>query len=559
MPEMAAITWTTLHLPCLMRPKSQQADCMRAGKEKQAVAPNLAARHTKGNSAARPKVSLDKVKCLSSNAVAAAARYHHRDLTEDYKVSPNKVLGEGCGGKVMLATSLVNGRQCALKRISKNSVAPAAIQQLIAEVEICLTLDHPNVVRLDDVYDTDHEIALLTECLEGGELYDRLAKAKTFSETLASETTRQMLRAVAYLHSHNIVHRDLKLENILYESRSEDSPIKLIDFGFAKVWDSSRPMQASCGSVAYVSPDVLRGHGYTSQCDLWSLGVIVFMLLVGYPPFHGSDDAIRAKIVVADVDWHHPQRWNKVSVEAKDFVNALLVRDPAGRLDAQTALKHQWLTSVTPMRKPVLSAAALRSLGSYAGAPSFWRAVLQLIARELAPNEVTDLRRMFLDMAGDEEGTVRLSELKAAIRGDESALLANSDSGAKTPVRRLRRAKTEKLAELFQVMDVNGDEQVYYSDFLAATMNEELRFREEHIRAAFRRLDADNSGTISAEDIQNTVGQTFEGLEALMLMKDAGLSSLAQGDISFDAFVGVLEHCNGCDRSIESDCIVAGV
>merc|ERR1719181_1105354 len=146
------------------------------------------------------------------------------------------------------------------------------------------------------------------ECLDGGELYGRLSAMKVFPESLAAETTRQMLRAVGYLHAHNIVHRDLKLENIMYESKSPDSPVKVIDFGFAKVWDSDKLMQASCGSVAYVSPDVLRGHGYTSQCDLWSLGVIVFMLLSGYPPFHGSDDVMRTSIVAAEVDWHHPRR-----------------------------------------------------------------------------------------------------------------------------------------------------------------------------------------------------------------------------------------------------------
>jgi calcium-dependent protein kinase len=298
-------------------------------------------------------------------------------------------------------------------------------------------------------------------------------------------------------------------------------------------------MLATCGSVAYVSPDVLLGHGYSSQCDLWSLGVIVFMLLAGYPPFHGSDFNMRKSIVAAEVDWHHPRRWAKVSNDAIDFVKGLLARDPKVRLDAQTAVNHRWLTSSAPINKAVLSAAAIRSISNYAGAPSFRRAVLQLVARELSPNDVTDLRHAFLDMAGDEEGTVRISELKAAIRGDVSTQCIDSDP--KTPARRLRRAKTEKLAELFQVMDINGDEQVYYSDFLAATMNQDLNFREEHIRAAFCRLDADNSGAISMDDIQNTIGETFEGVETRLLMRDAGLSPSAQDDISFDAFIRAFE------------------
>jgi len=235
---------------------------------------------------------------------------------------------------------------------------------------------------------------------------------------------------------------------------------------------------------------------------------------------------------------------------------ALLVRDPTKRLDAQAALNHQWLTCTASTNKPVLSSAALRSIGSYAGASSLRRAMLQLVARELAPDDVADLRRSFLDMAGDEEGTVRLSELKAAIRGDDSSQLADSDP--KTPARKLRRAKTEKLTELFHAMDANGDEQVYYSDFLAATMNEEINFREEHIRAAFRRLDADSSGTISTEDMQNTIGMTFEGMDTQQLMRDAGLSP-SQGEMSFDVFADLLGGGSSHKKPIENTCVVVAI
>jgi calcium-dependent protein kinase len=423
--------------------------------------------------------------------------------------------------------------------MKKNTVSQRILGQLIAEVEICLTLDHPNIVRLDDVYDTNQEIAIVTELLDGGELYGRLHEAKIFSEQAAAETTRQMLRAVGYLHAHNIVHRDLKLENIMYESKAPDSPVKVIDFGFAKVWDSDRLMQASCGSVAYVSPDVLCGHGYTSQCDLWSLGVIVFMLLAGYPPFHGSDEVMRKTIVAAEVDWHHPRRWAKVSQDAVDFVKALLIRDPSARLDAQAALNHRWLSTTACDQKPILSAATLKSIENYACVSPWRRAVLQLVARELAPDDVTDLRRTFLELAGEKDGTVRLSELKSAIRGCESAQSQQADVDPQTPTRRLRRAKTEKLAELFDVMDVNGDEQIYYSDFLAATMNSELTLREENLRVAFRRLDADNSGAISAEDIQISIGGNLEGVETWQLVQDSGLSP-SKCEIGFEAFVGLL-------------------
>jgi calcium-dependent protein kinase len=249
---------------------------------------------------------------------------------------------------------------------------------------------------------------------------------------------------------------------------------------------------------------------------------------------------MKASIAAGSVDWRHTRRWATVSQDAIDFVSSLLVHDPSKRLDAHAAINHQWLTGAKQSAgKPMLPAAALRSIDHYTGAPSFRRAVLQLVARELAPEDVAGLRSTFLAVAGSEEGTVRLSDLKAAIRGDESA--EHTDLEAKTPARRLRRAKTEKLTAVFQVMDANGDDQVYYSDFLAATMQEEVQLREEHIRAAFHRLDADNSGSISVEDIRRTLGDTFEGVEASSLVRETGLSPSAQEEIGFDSFVRVLE------------------
>ncbi|CAK9106757.1 unnamed protein product [Durusdinium trenchii] len=265
---------------------------------------------------------------MSYNAACTHARYHNargRQLDQDYEVFPKKVLGEGCSGLVVMAKGRTDGRMYALKRIHKLKVQPKVLKQLTAEVEIYLMLDHPHIAALRDVYETDSEIALLTECCEGGELYSRLSSSGTYAEADAANATHQMLLAVGYLHAHHVVHRDLKLENFLYESSDPNSLLKLIDFGFAKIWDPSTLMMASCGSIAYVSPDVLKGEGYTNKCDLWKLGV--------------SWDA-GANILCANVDWSHKSRWRKVSEDAVDFVKCLLVRDPLQRMDVGACVAH---------------------------------------------------------------------------------------------------------------------------------------------------------------------------------------------------------------------------
>eukprot|EP00931_Biecheleriopsis_adriatica_P103651 TRINITY_DN78453_c0_g1_i1.p1 TRINITY_DN78453_c0_g1~~TRINITY_DN78453_c0_g1_i1.p1 ORF type:complete len:574 (-),score=121.32 TRINITY_DN78453_c0_g1_i1:17-1738(-) len=498
-------------------------------------------------------VSLDRAKALSSNAVGTHARYHSaaacgRLLENDYEVFQKDVLGEGCSGLVVMAKGRRDGRKYALKRIQKQKVQAKVLKQLLAEVEIYLMLDHPHIAALRDVYETDAEIALLTECCEGGELYSRLSKSGTYAEADAAEATHQMLLAVGYLHAHRVVHRDLKLENFLYERSEADAALKLIDFGFAKVWDPSTLMMASCGSIAYVSPDVLKSEGYTSKCDLWSLGVIVFMLLVGYPPFHGSEKDMRANIVAANVDWSHKSRWRKVSEDAVDFVKHLLVKDPLQRFDVSEALAHRWMASRSSVRaEPVLDKETLRSLRRYADTSRVRRAVLQVLAQELAPEETKELRDVFLRMDKTGEGTISMLELKEAIRGDnqgspeEQAPEAIApDASPKTPAARLRRAKSEIIGSLFEVLDANGDEQIYYSDFLAATMDARNKLREEAVLSAFHRLDADGSGSISPDDLRRAIGDTFEGVNVELLVKEA--DAACKGEMDFQDFLRMLEE-----------------
>jgi len=506
-------------------------------------------------------ISLEKARTFSSNAAVTTARYHaspQRKLLDDYEVT-RQVLGAGLCGDVVMAIGNIDRRKYAMKTFNKSKVSKSRLKLLVDEVEIYLTLDHPNIARLHDVFESDTDIFMITECCEGGELYFRLQKRGVYTNNDAADATRQMLRAVGYLHSHRIVHRDLKLENFLYESEDAAAPLKLIDFGFAKVWDPSTLMMASCGSIAYVSPDVLQGSGYTNKCDLWSLGVVVWMLLTGYPPFHGEEKEMRRKIKACEADWNHKSRWKTVPQVAVDFIKTLLQKDPALRPDAPTALKHLWLTQPAANGVPELNRDALHNLQHYAAASKVRRAALQLLAQELAPDETRDLRDHFLSIDKSNEGAICLSDFKDAIRGRRGGSAATGGllelstttaaSGGEqsprspvspcTPARRLRRAPSGVIEELFDTLDGSGHERIYYSDFLAATMEVRHRLREEAVRATFHRLDADNSGAISVEDFREVLGETFEGVNVEELCREADPSG--SGQITFDVFVRVLQ------------------
>eukprot|EP00448_Togula_jolla_P000727 CAMPEP_0170601918 /NCGR_PEP_ID=MMETSP0224-20130122/18116_1 /TAXON_ID=285029 /ORGANISM="Togula jolla, Strain CCCM 725" /LENGTH=651 /DNA_ID=CAMNT_0010926727 /DNA_START=29 /DNA_END=1981 /DNA_ORIENTATION=- len=500
-------------------------------------------------------ICLERAKHYSGNPALTSARYHihsSRSLTTDYTVD-GTVLGRGLCGDVVLVLGKVDKRRFALKTIRKTRVVPAKLRQLITEVEIYLGLDHPNVAKLHNVYERDSDILLITECCDGGELYARLSARGVYTNNDAAEAARQMLLAVGYLHSHYVVHRDLKLENFLYESEAPSAALKLIDFGFAKIWNSSSLMLASCGSIAYVSPDVLSGKGYTNKCDMWSLGVIVWMLLCGYPPFHGNEQTTIRCIKAGEADWSHTHRWEAVSEDAINFVQQLLQRDPDKRPDAKAALQHPWLTSTASTTASrglrALGKDLLRALEKYAKSSKVRRMVLQFMAQELTADETAELRDLFLSMDQDNKGTISLRELKAAIRMTEARSPRRSSHGgspktymsesspASSP-ERLRRAPSEILDELCGFLDANGDEQIYYSDFLAATLEARQLLSEEAMRAAFHRLDADNSGLITSDDFRSVIGESFEGTGVDALVLEADLDG--RGEISFDSFVSVL-------------------
>lgn len=532
-------------------------------------------------------VSIEKAISLSNNAATTAARYHFlqnggRQLSDDYEID-GRVLGQGLCGDVVLVRGKTDGRHYALKRIGKDQVALSKLSQLTAEVEIYLSLDHPNIARLHNVYETASDISLLTECCEGGELYFRLQKRGVYEDSDAAESARQMLRAIGYLHAHHVVHRDVKLENFLYETEEPQggkSQLKLIDFGFAKNWDpcAHAPMMASCGSIAYVSPDVLRARGYDNKCDLWSLGVIVWMLLCGYPPFHGNEKSMIAKIKAGALDWSHRSRWKHVQTDAVDFVKSLLVVNPALRLDAQEALQHPWLVRTASGTPAVLGRDALRSMQRYAKAPKVRRAALQLLAQELAPEETWELREAFLSIDRSNQGTICFRDLKDAIRagaksrspqkrrtfGGIPTPLTIADGNPEpvpelplsptkrppsptTPGGALRRANSGVLDDLLRLLNANGDEQIYYSDFLAATMGAQMQEREGALRAAFNRFDADLSGTISVDDLRSVIGDSFEGVDVEELMLQANPRGC--NEISFEDFMQIFEECGSPTKS----------
>lgn len=453
--------------------------------------------------------------------IALHSRYVKGDLARAYAVEP-KILGTGMSGPVQLATGRKDKKRYAVKTFKKDGLSKQRLKEMTNEVMIYLSLDHPKIARLENVYESETELHLVMEHLSGGELYDRLAAKKQYTEQLAASTAYQMLLAVNYLHSNNVVHRDLKLENWLYEAKDTDV-LKLIDFGFAKFWNRSTRMSQACGSVHYVAPEVLA-HNYTNKADMWSVGVIVFMLCTGSPPFHGSDKEVIARIREAKANWNS-SRFRRLSSGAQEWIRSLLVKDATQRPSASEALEHPWISASHASDDEIqIDREILRSLRDFTSASAFRRAVLTMVAWSLSSEDTVELRVEFEKLDQDKSGTISSLELKQVLEEHFDM-------------------DEEIAANLFERLDSSNDERISYSEFLAAAMQHRVLMHQDVLRKAFERFDTDHTGYLTVANLREVIGPDYEGESVEDLVKEVDEDE--DGRISIEEFLQFFQRDSG--------------
>jgi len=416
-------------------------------------------------------------------------RYHQvgRALEDDYELT-SEVLGSGASGNVRLAYSRTQARRkVAVKSACLADIPLSELQDLKVELKALLCTDHPHVVRLLDVYVSDEKVDLVMECMSGGELRKCLGKGPLREEE-AADLVRQMLLALNYLHSNGLVHRDLKLSNFMFTEGRRF--LKLIDFGLSKFYrrpESKRRaprMHTCCGTLGYIAPEVLDGE-YTSQCDMWSLGVITYILLSGEMPFEDKDENALVELIRCGDYAMRPSLWLGLSLDAVDFVQQLLRKDASQRPDTMEALDHPWIEAATRNCSPELSPSIGRALASFGDQTPFRRCCMRMMAMSLADEEMAHLREAFLRMDRKNEGRIALLDL--------TDLLG-----------------TLPLSEhTLQALDFSGDDSLHFSEFLAANLGKHLP--EELLQSAFRRFDRQGNGHISLDDLKQVAGRRLEG------------------------------------------------
>lgn len=426
-------------------------------------------------------------------------------------VLTQRTLGTGFSGDVVLATHRSRpGLQAAVKTFSKKH-KDARLAMLRNEIEVYLKLDHPNICRLLRTYESKDKVWLVMElCSE--ELYDKLCARKVFSEDDTASVLSQMLRAVNYLHTHQIVHRDLKLENWMFQRRRNsdsmldvasnydpdparsvtagssdadpisDERIKLIDFGFSKILlDPKESLDVPCGTLDYASPDVLK-RSYNSKCDIWSLGVICYMLLIGSPPFAGARNShVLEKIKSGRVRFG--ARWHILSEEAQNFILRCLTVNPEKRMDANTALHHAFLRPYLCQARPscCLTQEVVDNLNAFAVSSKLQRTLSSMLAYSLTSDEMLDFHEVFQSFDIEGSGTLYYEDLRTICKAHPS----------------LRWDEAE-LRNVFSVLAV--DNEIHYTPFLAA-MIATSHLGLDKVQQVFTLFDPSRDGYISAEDL----------------------------------------------------------
>lgn len=276
-------------------------------------------------------------------SAASTTKMHvgNKKFAQNYMLA--RELGSGAFSVVKLAMHLETGQKAAVKIVSKKKLSDEDYQALMMEIQILSELEHPHIIKLYETYDEGTDFYIVTELVAGGELFDRIVAKAHYTEKEARDLIKIMLETMAYMHKMGIVHRDLKPENLLLCSETDDTDIKIADFGFAKRIRELSPKETACGTPGYVAPEILRGDKYGAEVDVWSMGVICYVLLAGYPPFYDEDQKRLFKKIKEGRYHFHEDYWGNISPEAIHMIQQMLCVDQSKRWTSEQLLSHPWI------------------------------------------------------------------------------------------------------------------------------------------------------------------------------------------------------------------------
>ncbi|KAI3816966.1 hypothetical protein L1987_10751 [Smallanthus sonchifolius] len=449
------------------------------------------------------------------------------DLKETYYIG--KELGRGQFCVTYLCTEKATGLKYACKSISKRKlVTPKEMDDVRREIMLLQHLTgQPNIVEFRGAYEDETSLHLVME-LCNGELFDRITKRGSYSEKEAAKIGRQIVNVVHVCHFMGVMHRDLKPENFLMVSQDEESPLKITDFGLSVFIEEGKIYKEKVGSPYYVAPEVLLKR-YGKEIDVWSAGVILYILLSGVPPFWGesmmvvseTENSMFKEILEGNLDLKSPP-WPTISVGAKDLISKMLTKNPKKRITADKALEHPWLKEDGEASELPMDSAVLIRMKQFRVMNKLKKLALKVIAENLEPTEeIKGLKQMFNNMDTDGSGFITYEELKTGLSKLGSRL-------------------AESEIQLLEAADVDKNGTIDYIEFITATMHRHKLDREENLYKAFQFFDKDNSGFITRDELKQSMTQYGMGDEATINEVLGDVDTDKDGTINYEEFATMM-------------------
>jgi len=445
-------------------------------------------------------------------------------LHEFYDVDKKK-MGEGSYGAVSKCTNKSTGVVRAVKSISKAQMKN--LDRFKQEIAIMKMMDHPNIIKLYETFEDHRNIYLIMEICSGGELFDRIIETGHFTEVQAAIVMQQILRGIFYMHEIKLTHRDLKPENFLFQTKDpiEKCTLKIIDFGLSCKFSDGQVLTTKAGTPYYVAPQVLAGK-YDQSADLWSCGVIMYVLLCGYPPFYGETDAdVLTKVRLGNFTFNAAD-WKNVSEDAKNLIRQLLKMNPRDRFTAEQSMNHVWIKNKAPKAQAVpLQASLVDNLKGFRSTNKLKKAALHVIAGQLDESQIKNLRSVFLQLDDNGDGLLSVQEMR--------------DGLAKAGLKEI----PPDLQQIMEQVDSDGSGVIDYTEFLAATLDKKAYIQEDVCWSAFRVFDRNGDGKISMAELEACLqGGDVEaamGANAVKeLMKEVDTNG--DGEIDFQEFMQMM-------------------
>ncbi|WZY80790.1 hypothetical protein YC2023_027174 [Brassica napus] len=447
-----------------------------------------------------------------------------RDISLVYDLGGE--LGSGQFGTTFLCTDIKTGEKYACKSLLKKNIKTARdMDDVRKEVEIMKRMPkHPNIVSIKDAFEDNKAVYIVMEICEGGELFDRIVARGQYTERAAAALIKTILEVVQTCHTNGVMHRDLKPENFLFANKKDNSPLKAIDFGLSVPFIPGERFSEIVGTLYYMAPEVLR-QDYGPEVDIWSAGVILYIMLCGALPFWADTDRGVAQAIIRSVIDFNRDPWPKVSDTAKDLLRKMLEPDPGRRLSVAQVLEHPWIHKTNNAPNVSLGETVKARLKQFSAMNKLKTLALRVIADYMSVDELAGIKEAFEKMDINKRGKINLEELKIGLHHIGHQQIPDAD-----------------LQILMEAAGVDGDGTINYGEFVAVSVHLQKMANDKHLHKAFRSFDKNLSGYIEMEELREAlydeVDTSSEEVIAA-IMQDVDTDK--DGRISYEEFAAMMK------------------